>query len=469
MARRSRIFERLDAVLDPRQRRSGPGRRSLLLAAAVLLLITVPLALLGPAADAKLASRGRIIVERLDRDGPVRFVMPELPRLPALPEMPQLPEFAVLPDLRDLPRIPELPALPDLAALPGIDALPALPELPAISSLPALPELPTLPALPALGSIHLNRGDGRVEIRIHDDDTDADLRLDLEGPIEFDEQGTEILHMGEDAYFKIEQRRDGERISVEAEPGEGGEPVYTYKLGRRRQPFDQAAAAWLSEVLELTLLELGVDADLRVQRAYADGGAGAVLALIERVDSEHSRGVYYREFFRLEGPPDGELAAVLDRLTDDIDSDYEKAAVLRAFADRRLETAGVHPAFLRCLRSIDSDYELAGILESGLEIAEELPVETVAALLAAAEEVDSDYETARALQALDNDLLADPTVRAAYFDALDGIDSDYEKARLIKGLARAARRDPALREVALEAAEGLDSDYEYRQVIDALR
>ena len=53
LARRSRIFDRLDAVLDPRRCRRAPGRWASALAAAVILTIVAGLATLGPVAEAR--------------------------------------------------------------------------------------------------------------------------------------------------------------------------------------------------------------------------------------------------------------------------------------------------------------------------------------------------------------------------------------------------------------------------------
>ncbi len=51
MARRSKIFERLDAILDPTRRRARPGRWATVIAIGLVSAAVLPLAVMGPAAE----------------------------------------------------------------------------------------------------------------------------------------------------------------------------------------------------------------------------------------------------------------------------------------------------------------------------------------------------------------------------------------------------------------------------------
>jgi hypothetical protein len=294
------------------------------------------------------------------------------------------------------------------------------------------------------------------------------VKMEMEGKIEFKEDYTGIARMDRGASFAIEEKRGSRRTSLRAEPGEGGQPVYEFRVGRESRPFDAEAAAWLARVIELVMLESGTDADVRVRRVYNQEGLRGVLELINRVRSESARGIYYSELFRLDNLPDDAITEILRRVGRQLDSDYTLACILIAYVDGYLQREATREAFLACLSSLDSDYETRRVLQSGLDRRNRSP-EELAVLLAAVGDMRSDYEAGQFLAAFDPNLLADAGTSRAYFAALDGLDSDYEKANVLTTLARRAGRDEHLREAFLEAARHIESEYEYARVVRALQ
>jgi hypothetical protein len=206
-----------------------------------------------------------------------------------------------------------------------------------------------------------------------------------------------------------------------------------------------------------------------VQHTYQEKGSAGVFALIDAVDSSHSKSIYYREYFALDGLSDDEIVGGLKRMTADIESDYEMAALLIPNVDALLVSDDRRKAFVECMSSVESDYEKARVLKAALLHRDDLTYDEMAVVLEAASEIDSDYELARVMMDVDPDLLSDETLRRAYFEAFENIGSDYEKAGVLLSLARPARGDEELRKACLNAAQSIESDHEYGRVVRALR
>jgi hypothetical protein len=328
--------------------------------------------------------------------------------------------------------------------------------------------LPELPSIPSFASLWMHNDDSHTQIKWKDSKDGSSLKLEMDGEIEFTEDDSGILRMGDDAYFELEEKNGRSRIKVEAEPDKNGNPVYRYKVGRKTKPFDEDAAAWLSDILKDIIPEIAINADERVRRAYDRGGSQGVIELLDRIDSDYSKSRHYKEFFALKGLRDVEIGDGLKHMARNLDSDYELATVLASGLDRFLAGERTRNAFLSCLTAVDSDYEKARVIKNALD-KNKLTGADMAALLTATGDINSDYETARVLTAVDVDLLSDSATRSAFFKVLKDIDSDYEKARVLSSLARHAKKDETLRKACMDAAETIDSEYEYGRVIKALR
>jgi beta-lactamase regulating signal transducer with metallopeptidase domain len=403
MARRSRIFDRLDAVLAPGARRPAPGRRATIAAIALTLAMLPPLAAVGPSARAD-EPRHR----RAESEGETY-----------------------------------------------------------LSDMPAMPRLHSLPSLPAIGPTFITRDGGRSEISWTSKSEGVTLKLVMSGKIEFSDDESTIVWMDEDAHLKLEKKRGRERMSIEAEPDAEGRPIYTYKVGRRERPFDDDAAAEMGETLREMMIQMGANAGPRVRAAYDEGGIEGVLDLVESVDSDYTEAIYYRELFSIQGIPDRHIAEALRHMSRDLSSDYELAGAMTSYLDGYAVTAATRSAFLDCMSSIASDYEKGRVLKAALDREDVTHETMAAALEAmsyitsdyekgqalssvnpeflsdeamgrsyfdAVKSVRSDYEKAEILLRLARYARMDEALRDACLEAADTIDSTYEYGRVAKAL-----------------------------------
>ncbi len=328
--------------------------------------------------------------------------------------------------------------------------------------------MPSMPSLPSLGSL-FSHDDSDFSGTWRHDDGDNSYKVSVDGDIDLSDDDTAIEWMSDDAYFKIDVKRDGEpRIRVEVEPDDDGRPVYRYREGRKTKAFDDEAAELFAENLQFFCRELGFNANKRVRRIYENGGTDAVLTEIDDIESDYSRTRHFHELLQLVDPDSPEFGQAINQAVDSIESDYELSQLMIKQIDYFLKNKNTQQAFFNCLKGIDSDYERASVLKTALDEAD-LDGPEMESLLEAIEQIDSDYEMAQVLQEVDNDVLEDEQLCRMYFKAVGNIDSDYEKAQVLRSLARDARKHEHIRESYLEAADTIDSDYEYGQVMKALR
>lgn len=401
MARRSSIFDRLDAVLDARRCRRSPSRRAVAAATGLILAFITGLSALGPAARAHEEEASRP------------------------------------------------------ASGGGLPTPPA-PGLPSTTSLPL--DLQSGLALFSSGR----------PMSCEYEMNGVNVKVKMEGRIQFAEDYSGIVRLDPDAGFVIQEKRGRRTTSLRVEPGARGQPVYHFQVGRDSRPFDSQGAAWLARTVEFLMLVSGMDADVRVRRAYEQGGLRGVLTLIDQAEPETVRGTYYCEFLAMENLRDDEVVEVLKRIPHDIHSETVRASTLVAYVDNHLRREGTRDAFLGCLSSLKSDFEKSRVLQSGLDREGRTPGE-LAVLLAATKDLESDYEAGQFLAAFRPDRLADEGARRAYFATLDGLDSDFEKANVLATLVRRAGSDETLRTACLEAAQRIGSGYEYARVMRTLQ
>ena len=296
----------------------------------------------------------------------------------------------------------------------------------------------------------------------------VNVKVKMEGRIQFTEDYSGIVRLDPDAGFVIQEKRGRRTTSLRVEPGSQGQPVYLFQLGRDSRPFDSKGAAWLARTVEFLMLVSGMDADVRVRRVYEQGGLRGVLTLIDQAEPQTVRGTYYCEFLAMENLRDDEVIEVLKQIPHDIHAETLRVPPLVAYVDNYLRREGTRDAFLGCLSSLKSNFEKSRVLQSGLDREGITPGE-LAVLLAAAKDLESDYEAGRFLAAFRPDLLADEGARRAYFATLDGLDSDFEKANVLATLVRRAGSDETLRTACFEAAQRIGSGYEYARVMRTLR
>ena len=135
-----------------------------------------------------------------------------------------------------------------------------------------------------------------------------------------------------------------------------------YRSGFRRDDDAEGRAFLVNAIARM--IRSGMFASERVARFLKQGGPDAVLAEIDRLqtDSSYLKRVYYSALAETGRADDTGSRAVLDRVAKDITSDYDKATVLSQILDEASVTDEQRVAVARAVGSIGSDYEQRKVL-----------------------------------------------------------------------------------------------------------
>jgi beta-lactamase regulating signal transducer with metallopeptidase domain len=355
-------------------------------------------------------------------------------------------------------------------ALPGV----SLRSASAQAAAPVAHAAAAAPAAPAAAksehhvhvSSDLSLGGTRHEFTLVEiNDKAHSYRAKISGKITFTDSEDDIASLSNGGTASFAETRMGRTQRIEL-ASRGGKLERRYFVDDQETPLDPAAQKWIATLVPTVIRETAIDAQGRVGRIHAKGGADAVLDEIGRIDSGWSRGVYLRHL-AVQGkftPP--QMTRALG-LVDGIDSDYEKRNALTAITKGQPLDAAQQTLVLAQAGKIDSDYERAELLTDmlpGLAAAADVRE----AWLKAAAGIDSDYEHRRTLSALLEHGNPDDATLAVVIGAARTIDSDYERRVLLTAAVAHARNADQLAVAYAGAMSGIGSDYEQRESLLAL-
>lgn len=357
-------------------------------------------------------------------------------------------------------------------ALPGVSlsSASAQPVPPTPPSAPAAPAAPAAPSAKAEHHVHVSAdhslGGSKHELTIVEiNDNVHGYKAQINGKITFSDSEDDIAGLSDGGSASFSETRLGRTQRIEL-TSRGGKLERRYFVNDQETPFDPAAQKWIATLVPTVIRETAIDAEGRVKRIHAKGGADAVLDEIGRIESGWSRGVYLRNLAAIGKFTPAQMTRALG-LIDGIDSDYEKRTALSAITKGQPLDAAQQKLVLAQAEKIDSDYERAELLTEMLPGLVSAP-DVRAAWLKAADGIDSDYEHRRTLSAFLEDGKADDATLAVVIGAAHTIDSDYERRVLLTAAVKQARNADQLAEAYAGAMSGIGSDYEQRESLLAL-
>ena len=333
------------------------------------------------------------------------------------------------------------------------------------------------------------------------------LKVQGKGRVEFTDDDSDVKSLEPGGRFSFETANgwfSGFSASrFEATAARDGSITRTYTIDGKNVSDDEGRK-WLAATLPDLVRDLAIGADTRVKRILATAGPDGVLVEIRRIKSGWARHVYFVQLLDQANLDSATLTRTLKAAGPLLDSDFERAAVLKKAAERFPldETSGT--AYADLSRTIASDFEArqalaaalmradispavaarmvkaatpqgtAGI-ESDFELAEllqQVPPAVAGSLgqvyLDAVASIGSDFERKRVLAAMARRPGLDASAVAAIAALTTSMQSDFERAEVLLVLANSGRLEGASRDAVLKAAERISSDFERGRVLSAL-
>jgi hypothetical protein len=351
------------------------------------------------------------------------------------------------------------------------------------------------------GATHHNQtsNDDRIErLTIRWQRGDCELRVNARGNFRVRADLTAFTSVDEGGYVEIEERSGDKERQVRV-TNNNGALQYRWTLDGENG-FDVNRERWLAEILLSMERRTAMFAKARIPELLRQGGPNGVLDEAARLETDHSKRVYYTTLLGLARLDDAQLERMLGDGGRTMKSDYERSELLRAVAKQGPMSDRVTRAVIGVAHNLSSDYEKRRALSAGLESVNSLDSRN--ALFTVASTMSSSYELAELLIAAQKRSMVDSLSRVSYFRAVNRLTSDYEHRRTLSALLKQRPESPAvladvlrssediasdyelatllieftrvvpvrgeLRELYLKAARSLGSDYEYRRALQAL-
>jgi beta-lactamase regulating signal transducer with metallopeptidase domain len=419
MARRSQFEGRLIAILDPRQARGGVPRRARALGATLATALIVPLSAVNPWLGA-----------------------PDLaPPAETSPEwMPKGPE-------------PMEPVAPLVVLDPA--AVPAIPDTssPAIATGSA-----TFQCLEQKVSgswTHTNfeehgGDDSRMRVVMAQDGRCVEVLS--RGKITFADDESDVMAISSGGSFSVMEAVGGTTRKLVIRPGRGGQLERQYTVNDTAREMDAEARAWLSRMLLDVIRETGYDADGRVKRLLAKGGAKAVLGEVERIRSSGAKARYLEALLGARELSPDTLVMVAVMVKDDVDSSGDKARLLSMIAEQPRADMPVRRGVMDAAASISSSGDRRRVLTSLVEESEDAASLVLA--IRAGRGISSSGDKAALLLEIADKYVEHDTLRAEYLAAAATISSSGDRTRVLMALLdRAALSNAALADLLAVAGD----------------
>jgi beta-lactamase regulating signal transducer with metallopeptidase domain len=457
MTSRSRLRERVEAILDPIARRDRLSRRAGASVAVAATIAMTAIALVQPT---------------------TRQIL--LPTAAAA-------ERSRPPGDRVAPAPAPAPAVVPRA---GKDAQPPVDQ--------AAPRLCSGDLNQSSTSIRGNDGRRTWTIRLSGPECTVDLRM--EGRVQFADDFSDITSIDDGGVFRLDMTERGVARHLELR-GRSGSVERTYRVDGRDRPYDAEARAWFAAFLVELDRRTAVGVDVRLPHLLRQGGVGAVLGETALMTSDHARTAYYTKLATARQLGPDEIAQVLRQAATSTRSDHYAAEVIRAVGSRGLEDAAVREATTQLIDGMESDHyraeSIRALMSAGQVTSRELDflvrmvprmtsdhyrTETLSHVLRqgrpdgaqlgrlaeAARSIENDHYAAEFIRALVAAGAIDASARQAFDAAMTTIDGDHYLVEVIRSLIRA--RPPAADDVAsiLRHTRTIQSAHYRREALSAL-
>ena len=452
MARRSEFEGRMLAILDPRLDRETLPRRGTLMTAAIVALLTLPLAALRPfqqpvATAATTAARD---------------------------EFPESFKVSIQPAVAGASAVVTDAAATGAAATTSTNATSAMLTKTAVMATNEAQarawSCDTYRGKERSTSTHINVNDSGSDQIIQYMMTDSERcsEATVVGPAKFSPDETRLAQLSPGGFARFRERTATSDRALSAVPVGDGSISYTATLDGRTVPFDGAMQAWFAGFLPQVLREAGINVPERVARLRAQGGVPAVLKEISQIRSSSAKTAHYQAL--LKGPPmsPGDAERVTIQAGEElVGSSGDLSSVIQKLPPSSMRSAPARRAVATALSRINSSGDKANTLEV---LAPTADPDLLILLAQAAAELPSSGDKANFLIATAAEYLtpASGELRNAYFHTTSTLQSSGDMANVLMAAMPYGHATPQIAMQVIEISKGLASSGDAANVLISL-
>lgn len=295
-----------------------------------------------------------------------------------------------------------------------------------------------------------NNGKSEHSFTMTDDNGILQYKYTGEIAITEDEKGIASISDG----GKLVYKNNNVRITVTT-----GEKGIQYEIngGDKKSELSAEEKELVAACIKI-LISHGLGAKERAARIYKQGGVAAVLSEVKSLKTDYVKAIYLKTLVVDQNLSTNELVTVLSTINTAIESDFEKAGLLKKIAPACVKNAAIMEPYLSAVKNINSDFEKAGALKSILS--EPLSKENFTRVIQVTESVGSDFERAGILKSV----LQKNKISAGQFTevlhATASISSDFEKAGVLKSILKNGDISKGYFNETLATVSSINSDFE---------
>lgn len=293
------------------------------------------------------------------------------------------------------------------------------------------------------------------------------LKIKIDGEVEFGDDDRIIAHLSRSGSLTIWEIRDSRRTRLEVNADRNGDLEYEFEVDGKIVPFDDTGEAWLAETIVAIIRKTGIGAEDRANRILDNEGVNGLLDELHFVESDYVMRTFVNAALARPSLTSDDCSAILSEAAVSMDSDYEKAELLRGVAEHRSWTSALASDYVEVVTTMESDYEIRRAL-SAIELDDQTDPAAIDAILQIAARMESDYETAQLLISYAPECHGSDRLSEMYVQAVLGIDSDYEARRALMELDWRTGMPMNAVIGALNVAGRLESDYEAAELLTEL-
>jgi hypothetical protein len=298
----------------------------------------------------------------------------------------------------------------------------------------------------------------RMVISDHDDH----LELDYVGDIQFDDAETTIESISRDGY--VEYYHKGDRMRARPDERAGVE-IEMYEHGQEVSVGTEEGKRLMARIVR-HMIELGFDAEGRMDRIYRKGGYPALLAETDSMRDDDVKRMYFERLLRTDTIPTGELATIVKKIGSTVSSDDDKKQLLSHVDTFYLKNDSVAGYYLDAVAGINGDDEKSQALDHFLR--SPLSGQRYLRTLDVAKTISGDDERSDVLERV----IGKGLIEGAPFDSLlaviGGMNGDDEKSKLLRGISRSDVKESRSWAQLIRASGDINADDEKGNVLIAI-
>lgn len=273
-------------------------------------------------------------------------------------------------------------------------------------------------------NISITNNNGVINVSIQD--SKQKLNLKTKGEVRFTEDDKGIKSLSPDGNISYKKARNKLKIS----PEKDGSLLYVINGTKKSIP--NAKDETLIEECVQLMINMGINAEERVEKIYSTTGFEGVLKEVERLQTEYVKSIYLTILGSKNSLSEGERIAFLNTVDSQLPSSYYKTELLNSTQVDYLNQEVTADAYLKTVRNVKSDYYQTAMLERILQ--QSLTEKQSEQVLAIINSMESDYYKTEIIKKLLNQSSISDNQFEQYVNMTTYVKSDYYQSEILTSL-----------------------------------